>query len=73
MLIAFSNYTDGIVFALEKVISYGSKHLHIIVALCVWWIAFIIGLQQGLVKHNDNLKARVAVGEPNVSTRAEDD
>jgi hypothetical protein len=61
MTITFENDNDVIVYALEKVISYARKTQQIFVAQCVWWLASIIGLEQGLVKYIDNLQSRVNV------------
>jgi len=58
MTITFENDNDVIVYALDKVISYARRTQQIIVAQCVWWLASIIRLEQGLVKHIDNLKSR---------------
>jgi len=58
MTITFENDNDVIVYALEKVISFARNTQQIFVAQCVWWLASIIGLEQGLVKHIDNLESR---------------
>jgi len=55
MTITFENDTDIIVYALEKVISYARRTQQIFVAQCVWWLASIIGLEQGLITYVDNL------------------
>ena len=41
-------------------------------AQCVWWQASIIGLQQGLVTHIDNLKNRANIGIQKVSSTPRD-
>jgi hypothetical protein len=56
MTITFENDNDVIAYALEKVISYARKNQQIFVAQCVWWLASIIGLEQGLIIHIDNLR-----------------
>ena len=61
MTITFENDNDVIVYALEKIISYARNHQHIFLAQSIWWISAIIGLQEGLVIHIDNLKARSEV------------
>jgi hypothetical protein len=61
MTITFENDNDVIVYALEKVISYTRRTQQIFVAQCVWWLASIIGLEQGLVNHIDNLQSRINV------------
>jgi hypothetical protein len=58
MTITIENDNVVIVYALEKVISYARKTQQVVVAQCVWWLASIIGLQQGLVIHIDNQRAR---------------
>jgi hypothetical protein len=50
-----------LVYALEKVISHARKTGQIFVAQCVWWLASIIGLEQGLIIYIDNLHSRVKV------------
>jgi hypothetical protein len=59
MTITFENDHDVIVYALEKIISHARRTQHIFVAQCVWWLASIIGLEQGLIIHIDNLNSRV--------------
>ena len=56
MTITFENDNDVIVYALEKIISYTRNNQYIFLAQIVWWISCIIGLQQGLIIHIDNLK-----------------
>jgi hypothetical protein len=45
----------------EKVIAYARRTQQIFVAHCVWWLASIIGLEQGLINHLDNIQSRVEV------------
>jgi len=54
--ITFENNNDIIVYAFEKFISYARENQYIFLAQSIWWIASIIGLQQGLIIHIDNLK-----------------
>jgi hypothetical protein len=61
MTITFKNDNDIIVYTLEKVISYARRTQHIFVAECVWWLASIIGLEQGLITHIDSLRSRLNV------------
>jgi len=56
MTITFDNDNDVIVYALEKIISYARQYQYIFVAQSVWWLASVIGLQEGLIRHIDNLK-----------------
>jgi hypothetical protein len=58
MTITFENDNDVIVYALEKVISYARRTQQIFVAQFVWWLASIIGLEQGLIIHINNVQSR---------------
>jgi hypothetical protein len=58
MTITFESDNNVIVYALEKVISYPRRTQQIFVAQCVWWLASVIGLEQGLVNYIDNLEER---------------
>jgi len=58
MPITFENDSDVIVYALEKIISFARNIQHIFVANCVWWIAGVIGLDDGLKIHINNLTSR---------------
>jgi hypothetical protein len=58
MTIIFGNDNDVMMYALEKIISYDRDNQYIFLAQSIWWISSILGLQQGLVIHIDNLKAR---------------
>jgi hypothetical protein len=59
MTITFENDNDVIVYALEKVIAYAKRTLQIFAAQCVWWLASVIGLDQGLITFIDNNQSRV--------------
>jgi hypothetical protein len=61
MTIIFESDNDVIIYALEKIISFARNNQYIFLAQSVWWISSIIGLQEGLVIHIDNLKARSEV------------
>jgi len=56
MPITFETNNEAIVYALESIISYARKNTYIFLAQSIWWIASIIGLQQGLVIYIDNLQ-----------------
>jgi hypothetical protein len=56
MTITFESEQEIIIYALEKIISYARNNQYIFLAQSVWWISSIIGLQQGLIIHIDNLK-----------------
>jgi hypothetical protein len=58
MTLPFESEQDVIVFALEKIIRFSQANQYIFVAQCVWWIAWALGLQQGLTIHIDNLRER---------------
>jgi len=73
MPITFENENVVIVYAFEKVLSFARNSQHIFLAQSIWWISSILGLQQGLIIHIDNLKARsesrlgLSVHQPSVS------
>jgi hypothetical protein len=58
MTIIFENNNDVIVYALEKIIAFARDNHYIFLAQSVWWISSIIGLQQGLIRHIDNIRER---------------
>jgi len=58
MTVTFENDNNVIVYALVKVISHARRTQQIFVAQCVWWLASIIGLEQGLVNYIDNIQSR---------------
>ena len=58
MTITFENNDNVIVYTLEKIISYAKDNQFIFLAQSVWWISSMIGLQQGLILHIDNLRIR---------------
>jgi hypothetical protein len=58
MTITFEDDKDIIIYALEKIISYARNNQDIFLAQSIWWISSIIGLQDGLVIHIDNLRIR---------------
>ena len=58
MTITFDNDNDVIVYALKKVSSFTRNNHYIFRAQSVWLISSLIGLQQGLAIHIDNLKER---------------
>jgi hypothetical protein len=61
MTITFENDNDVIIYALEKVISYARRTQQIFVDQCIWWLASVIGLEQGLVNYIDNKPSRQEV------------
>jgi hypothetical protein len=68
MTITFQSDKDVIVYALEKIISFARNNQYIFLAQSIWWISSIIGLQEGLVIHIDNLKAREDIGTQQTSS-----
>jgi len=58
MPITFENDSDVIVYAYEKIISFARNIQYVFVANCFWWIAGIIGLDDDLRIHIDNLTLR---------------
>jgi hypothetical protein len=72
MTITIENDNDVIVYALEKVISYASKTQQVFVAQCISWLASIIGLEQDVVIHIDNQRARYEKSVQQESSEAPD-
>jgi len=58
MTISFETDSDVIVYALKKIVSFAKENQYLFVANCAWWIASVIGLEQGLINHIDNLEER---------------
>jgi len=69
MTITFENNNDIIVYALEKILSYARDNQYIFLAYSMWWISSIIGLQQGLVVHINNLKEQSDIVLRDISKR----
>jgi hypothetical protein len=63
MTITFDNDSDIIVYALEKLSSHARRTQPIFVPQCVWWLVSVIGLEQDLVHHIDNLHGRTVMGK----------
>jgi hypothetical protein len=61
MTLTFESDKDIIVYALERIISFARDNQYIFLAQSICWISSIIGLQEGLVIHIDNLKVRSEV------------
>jgi len=60
MPITFENDTEVIIYALEKIITIARNTQQIFVAQCIWWLASVIDLEQGLVQYIDTLHGRIA-------------
>jgi len=58
MTITFENDNDIVLYALERVISHASRTGQIFMAQWVWWLASVIGLEQGLILYINNLQKR---------------
>jgi len=71
MTITFENENNIIIYALEMIISFARENQDIFVAQCARWMSSIIGLQQGLVNHIDNLKilSNIEVRERSITTQ----
>jgi len=61
MTITFENESDVIAYAFEKILSHARRNQQIFVAQCIWWLASIIGLEQGLINYIDNIQSRIEV------------
>jgi len=61
MTITFENVSDVITYASEMILSYAKRNQQIFVAQCIWWLASIIGLEQGLINYIDNIQSRIEV------------
>jgi len=61
MTITLQNDNHVIVYALEKVISKARKTQQILAADCIWWLASVIGLEQGFIIYIDNLQKRFEI------------
>jgi hypothetical protein len=58
MTITFENDNDGIIYPFEKIFTFARDNQYLSWAQRVWWISWIIGLQQGLIMRIDNLAKR---------------
>jgi len=63
MTITFEDDNDVIVYAFEKVISYAKRTQQIFVAQVVWWLASIVGLEQGLITYIDLVQSRAEISK----------
>jgi len=70
MSIIFEADNDVIIYAFEKIISYARENHYIFLAQSIWWISSIVGLQQGLVSHIDQLGVRTNIGRPRVTAES---
>jgi len=61
MMITFDNDNNVIIYALKKIISFARNNHYIFLALSIWWISSLIGLQQGLAIHINDLKERTEI------------
>jgi len=59
MPITFEDDTEIIIDGLEKIITIVRNTQQIFVAQCIWWLATVINLEQGLVQHIDTLHGRM--------------
>jgi hypothetical protein len=70
MTLTFKSDQDVIIYALEKIIELARENRYIFLAQSIWWISSVIGLQQGLIIHIDNLKARTKGSQDRTLVRA---
>jgi len=61
MTITFENDNNVIVYALENILAYARSTQQIFVAQCIWWLASIRGLEQGLISYIDNVRTRTKI------------
>jgi hypothetical protein len=61
MTITFEIDNDVIVPAFETVISYARRTQQVFIVQCIWWLASVIGLEQGLVTYIDSIGIRYKV------------
>jgi len=54
----FENANDVIVYGLKKIIPFARENQYLFKANCVWWLAGVIGLDQGIIIRIDYLRAR---------------
>jgi hypothetical protein len=55
MSLSFVNDNEVIVYVAEKILSYRQWYQILLAADCVWWLGTLIGLEQGLIIHIENL------------------
>jgi hypothetical protein len=72
MRILFENKSDVIVYSTEHITSLCRPHHYIFTVQRVWWLQLLLGLQQGLILHIDNLALRSAIGEMGISKTPQD-
>jgi len=70
MQITFENDNDVVIYALEKIQSYIRDNHYIFLAQSIWWISSIIGLQQGLLIHIDNIREQANKAPINNASKA---
>jgi len=58
MTVTFENDINIIVYAQDQVIAYDRRIEQIVVAQCIWWLASVWGLEEGLIVHIDNLAGK---------------
>jgi hypothetical protein len=70
MTLTFESDQHVLVYALEKIKSFARNNQYIFLAQSVWWISSIIGLQEGLIIHIDNLRILYEITEKDLSSKA---
>jgi len=66
MTITFQLDKDIILYAFDRIITCCGEKKYLFAVQCVWWLASIIGLQQGFVIHIDNLHLQATIGNHNI-------
>jgi len=72
MAITFENDNEIIIYALEKIIAFSCINQYFFVASCVWWIASVTGLDEGLRIHIDTLIEQHNITQRGVSSTPRD-
>ena len=58
MTITFEHDNNVIWFALKKITSHAKDNQYMFMAQYIWWLVSIIGLQEGVIIHINNLRTR---------------
>lgn len=68
MNINFGTESDVFLYSLEQNNPLCQVHHYIFAAQCVWWLASLLGLQQGLLRYTVILAVRSVIIERGIST-----
>lgn len=61
-----------LVYSFQRIIRFCQEHHYLFAAQCVWWLSSLLGLQGGLVIHNENPRIRDNIGGREVSVTPQD-